>query len=29
MLGIDIANLNLPHDRKLEIQLALGLRTAF
>jgi len=29
LLGLDIANLNLPHDRKLEIQLALGLRTAF
>ena len=29
LLGLDIANLNLPHDRKLEIQFALGLRTAF
>ena len=29
LLGLDIANLNLPHDRKMEIQLALGLRTAF
>ena len=29
LMGLDIANLNLPHDRKLEIQLALGLRTAF
>ena len=29
MLGIDIANLNLPNDHKLEIQLALGLRTSF
>ena len=29
LLGMDIANLNLPHDHKLEIQLALGLRTAF
>ena len=29
LLGLDIANLSLPHDRKLEIQLALGLRTAF
>ena len=29
LLGLDIANLNLPHDRKLEIQLALGLRTSF
>jgi len=29
LLGVDIANLNLPHDRKLEIQLSLGLRTAF
>ena len=29
LLGLDIANLNLPHDRKLEIQLTLGLRTAF
>ena len=29
LLGVDIANLNLPNDRKLEIQLALGLRTAF
>ena len=29
MLGLDISNLNLPHERKLEIQLALGLRTAF
>ena len=29
LLGLDIANLNLPHDRKLEIQIALGMRTAF
>ena len=29
LLGLDIANLNLPHDRKLEIQFTLGLRTAF
>ena len=29
MFGLDIANLNLPHDRKLEIQIAMGLRTAF
>ena len=29
LLGLDIANLDLPHDRKLEIQLAVGLRTAF
>ena len=29
LLGVDIANLNLLHDRKLEIQLSLGLRTAF
>ena len=29
ILGLDIANLNLPHDRKLEIQLSLGLRTVF
>ena len=29
LLGLDIANLNLPHDRKLEIQIALGLRTSF
>ena len=29
LLGLDIANLSLPHDRKLEIQFALGLRTAF
>ncbi len=29
LLGLDIANLNLPHDRKQEIQLALGMRTVF
>ena len=29
LLGLDIVNLNLLHDRKLEIQLALGLRTSF
>ena len=29
LLGLDIANLNLPHDRKMEIQIALGMRTAF
>jgi len=29
LFGLDIANLNLPHDRKLEIQIALGMRTAF
>ena len=29
LLGLDIANLNLPHDRKLEIQIALGMRTSF
>ena len=29
LLGLDIANLNLPYDRKLEIQIALGMRTAF
>ena len=29
LLGLDIANLNLPHDRKLEVQIALGMRTAF
>ena len=29
LMGLDIATLNLPHDRKLEIQLALGMRTAF
>jgi len=26
---LDIASLNLPHDRKLEMQFALGMRTAF
>ncbi|MBC8259531.1 MAG: hypothetical protein H8E38_10975 [SAR324 cluster bacterium] len=29
LMGLDIASLNLPHDRKLELQFALGLRTAF
>jgi len=29
LMGLDIATLNLPHDRKLEIQFALGMRTAF
>ena len=29
LLGLDIANLNLTYDRKLEIQIALGLRTVF
>ena len=29
LLGLDIANLNLIHDNKLEIQIAFGLRTAF
>ena len=29
LLGLDIANLNLIHDNKLEIQVAFGLRTAF
>ena len=29
MMGLDIATLNLPHDRKLEMQLALGMRTVF
>ena len=29
LLGLDIATLNLPHDRKLEMQFALGMRTAF
>ena len=29
LLGLDIANLNLPYDRKLEIQIALGMRTEF
>ena len=29
LLGLDFTNLNLPHDSKLEIQVALGLRTAF
>ena len=29
LMGLDIATLNLPHDRKLEMQFALGMRTAF
>ena len=29
LMGLDISILNLPHDRKIEMQLALGLRTAF
>ena len=29
LMGLDIATLNLPHDRKLEMQFALGIRTAF
>ncbi|MBT3214141.1 MAG: hypothetical protein HN351_05800 [Deltaproteobacteria bacterium] len=29
LMGLDIASLNLPHDRKLEMQFALGMRTAF
>ena len=29
LLGLDIANLDLPYDRKLEIQIAMGLRTKF
>ena len=29
LLGLDIANLNLHYDRKLEVQITLGLRTAF
>jgi len=28
-MGLDIATLNLPRDRKLEMQFALGMRTAF
>ena len=28
-LGLDFANMNLPYDRKLEMQIALGMRTAF
>ena len=28
LLGLDIANLNLPSERKLEIQISLGLRTS-
>ena len=29
LMGLDIATLNLPYDRKREIQFALGMRTAF
>jgi uncharacterized membrane protein AbrB (regulator of aidB expression) len=29
LMGLDIATLNLPRDRKLEMQFALGMRTAF
>ena len=29
LMGLDIATLNLPYDRKLETQFALGMRTAF
>ena len=29
LMGLDIATLNLPYDRKLEMQFALGIRTAF
>ena len=29
LIGLDIATLDLPHDRKLEIQFSLGMRTVF
>ena len=29
LMGLDIATMYLPHDRKLEMQLALGMRTVF
>ncbi|MEC9011360.1 MAG: hypothetical protein VYA87_02850, partial [SAR324 cluster bacterium] len=29
LMGLDIATLDLPRDRKLEMQFALGMRTAF
>ena len=29
LMSLDVASLNLPHDRKLEVEVGLGMRTAF